>query len=167
MNLTKSKYCTGLKCPKILWMENNMPERFDESSVDELRFETGTQVGALARRYFGAFSEVPFMRSKTKMIEETQHLIDASVSVIAEASFAYENNFCSVDLLRKAKGGYELIEVKSSTSSEGDGPDAVKGDYFDDMAYQYYVVTHFGLPVKKVSILQLNRDYVRQGDLDI
>jgi hypothetical protein len=167
MDLTKSKYCTGLQCPKILWMDLNMPEKFDASAVDESRLETGIQVGALARGYFGSYAEVPATYEKSKRIEETKRLIDAGANVIAEASFAFNGNFCSVDLLRKTRGGYELIEVKSSSFSPGGAVDDVNPDYFDDMAYQYYVVTNSGLNINKVSIMLLNRNYVRRGDLDL
>ena len=26
MNLSKSRYCRGLQCKKMLWLEKNMPE---------------------------------------------------------------------------------------------------------------------------------------------
>jgi len=167
MNLTKSKYCTGLQCPKILWLEKNMPEQFDQSTVDKGRIEIDNAVGNLAKGYFGAFTEVPFSWNKTEMIDETRRLLDAGTNVIAEASFSHKNNFCCVDILLKVKGGFELIEVKSSSASADDEPDDIEPIYFDDMAYQYYVVTKSGLKVKKVSIMQLNKNYVRLGKLDL
>ena len=166
MNLTKSKYCLGIQCPKILWMELNMPEQFDQSAIDEARIKTGNEVGNWAKKYFGEFTEVSFVPDKNEMIAETQHLLDAGTNVITEASFAFAGNFCRVDLLRKVKGGFELIEVKSSTISAKEGTDGVKSIYFDDMAYQYYVLTNSGLNINKVSIMQLNREYVHQGKLD-
>ena len=167
MNMTKSKYCAGLQCPKILWMQQNMPEKFDQAALDESRIETGNAVGELAMGYFGQYEQVPYSPDKNEMITETKRLINSGIKIITEASFAFENNFCSADILRRTEEGFELIEVKSSTASDGDGPDTVKQAYIDDMAYQLYVLTNSGLSVDRVSIMQLNRDYVRNGELDI
>ena len=167
MNLSKSKYVTGLQCPKILWMDMNMPEQFDDSVRDEARMEVGLQVGVVARGYFGSYEEVPYSPDKAAMIAETQRLIVGGSDVIAEASFSFNGNFCSVDILRKTARGYELIEVKGSTGYADDSPDKIKEDYIDDMAYQFYVLSNSGLRPKKVSVMRLNKEYVRQGELDI
>lgn len=48
LNLSKSKYCKGVQCPKMLWLEKNKyNEAIDKSS--ELVLENGTKVGELAR----------------------------------------------------------------------------------------------------------------------
>lgn len=167
MNLSKSRYCKGIQCPKMLWMDANMPERFDQSVLDINRLSTGTAVGDLAMGSFGQFVEVPFSRNKAKMTAETQRLLSIGTSIIAEGAFSFENNFCIADILRSVEDGYELIEVKSSTYSANIGPEKVKPIYFDDMAYQTYVLTHCGLKINRVYIMQLNRDYVRLGELDI
>jgi len=167
MNLSKSRYCKGIQCPKMLWMDVNMPEQFDQSVMDKARLETGTAVGDLAMGYFGQFAEVLFSRSKVKMIAETRRLLNAKTNVIAEGAFSFKDNFCIADILRLVQDGYELIEVKSSAYSAGLGAEKVKAIYLDDMAYQTYVLTHCGLKIQKVCIMQLNRDYVSLGDLDI
>jgi len=166
MNLSKSKYCSGLQCPKMLWMDKNMPEQ--RAETDMSRLEAGNVVGDLAMRYFGDFTEVTFDRENMgEMIAETQRLLKSGTAVITEASFSYDGNFCSVDILRKIDDGYEIVEVKSSSGDENDKQDKIKPIYLDDMAYQYYVVTHCGLPVKKVSLMDLNRLYTRFGELDL
>ena len=144
-----------------------MPERFDQSVVNETVLQTGNMVGDLAMSFFGEFTEVPYSQDKFEMIKITQRLLEAGVPVITEASFSYDDNFCMVDILRAVNSGYELIEVKGSTSSPGSGVDKVRPIYLHDMAYQAYVLTHCGVRLKKVSIMQLNREYVRRGELDI
>ena len=39
MNLSKSKYCTGLQCAIVLWMDRNMPEQ--KAEQDETRMIIG------------------------------------------------------------------------------------------------------------------------------
>jgi hypothetical protein len=43
----------------------------------------------------------------------------------------------------------------------------MKEEYYDDCAFQYYVVTSFGLPIKRVYVMYLNDNYVRYGELDL
>jgi hypothetical protein len=115
--------------------------------------------------YYGAFAEVPYSEDKTTMIAETQRLLMGTVISdncprnICEASFSYDGNFCSVDILRVHKDGVEIIEVKSSTG--------IKPVYYDDIAYQYYVLSSSGLNVKKVSVMHINNEYERKGELDL
>ena len=144
-----------------------MPEKFDQSVVDETRLSVGNEVGDLAMGYFGEFIEVQFSQDFSEMIETTKRLLDSGTPVIAEAAFNYDRNTCMVDILRACRGGYELIEVKSSTGSIGDGAEKTKPIYLHDMAYQAYVLARCGVKIKSVFIMQLNCDYVRQGELDI
>ena len=156
--MSKSKYCKAVQCPKILWMDEHMPEQAHQTASESV-LKTGTEVGELARQYFGACQTVPFDLNKRVMCEETQRLLSQGADVIAEASFLYGKCFCSVDLLRVTGGTMRLIEVKSSTD--------IHDIYYDDMAYQYYVLKNCGLPVESVWNMHINNQYVRQGGLDL
>jgi len=159
INLSKSRYCAGLQCAKILWMDCHKSEEKDVSGVNQARFETGTKVGALAREYFGEYALIPYSDDKKVMLTETERLLFAKTTVICEASFACEAGFCSVDILRYRDDGFEIVEVKSSTG--------VKEEHIDDMAFQYHVLESCGLIINKVYLMYINNKYVRLGDLDI
>ena len=159
LNLSKSKYCSAVQCPKMLWLKKNKPEVYDDSVMNQSILETGNEVGDLAMGLFGAFTEVPY-GDLGEMIKKTQELILAGEPVIAEGSFSYNRLFCSVDILKNLGGNcVEIYEVKSSTS--------VKDIYLDDAAYQCYVLTKLGYTVKRVCIVHINNQYVRKGELDI
>jgi hypothetical protein len=49
--------------------------------------------------------------------------------------------------------------VKASTQ--------VKDYQITDVAFQYYVIIRSGLPLKRISLVHLNNQYVRRGELDI
>jgi hypothetical protein len=157
--LSKSRYCRGLQCPKILWLDAHKPELRDDSAISQSTLDTGKAVGAIARGYFGEYAEVPYSSGKNAMVSETRRLLEKGTPVICEASFLHDDNFCSVDILRRVDNGVEIVEVKSSTD--------VKPVYLDDLAYQCYVLTGCGYKVRKVSLLSLNKKYVRHGELDI
>ena len=78
--LSKSKYCAGVQCPKMLWMKKNKPEEFDESVMDQVVLDNGSEVGDLAMGLFGDYVEVPFDRDLGKMIKKTEELLEAGTS---------------------------------------------------------------------------------------
>lgn len=158
MYLSKSKYCEAFQCMKLLWLSENKPEVKEITSNDSV-FENGNEVGEVARNIFGDYIEIKF-GDLNKMISDTLEVIsNNSVCNICEASFNYNNNFCSVDILRKNNDKYEIYEVKSSTS--------IDDIYLEDVSYQYYILTKLGYSVSKVCIVYLNSNYVRKGKLEL
>ena len=157
-SMSKSKYCRGVQCPKMLWMDIHMPEQA-EATAPEAVLRTGTEVGELARDYFGGHVLVEFSPDKKQMCQDTRRFMNAGEPVIAEASFLYKNNFCSVDILRRTETEIQLIEVKSSTE--------VHEIYLYDMAYQYYVLTHCGISVTKIYNMHIDSSYERRGELEL
>ena len=159
LHLSKSKYCSAVQCPKMLWLQKNRPEAFDDSVVDQAVLDRGNMVGDLAMGLLGEYVEVPF-GSLSGMIEKTLALIDGGTPVIAEASFAWEGLFCSVDILKVlGEKRVEFVEVKSSTH--------VTDIYVHDVAYQYYVLTKLGYIVERARIAHINSGYVRRGELEL
>ncbi len=159
LHLSKSKYCSAVQCPKMLWLSRNRPELFDARSMDQAALERGNMVGDLAMGLFGDFTEVPF-GDLGNMIDTTARLISEGTGVIAEASFSHNGLFCSVDILKNfGAGAVALYEVKSSTS--------LKDIYYDDVAYQVYVLTALGYRVQRACLAHIDNTYVRHGELDI
>ena len=158
MNLSKSKYCNGLQCKKMLWLYKNKPEEKEEVNNQSV-FDNGNDVHEVARKLLGEDVNIPFNEDLTQMIKDTEEVMKQEKVIITEASFSYENNFCSVDILKKEGNTYEIYEVKSSTE--------LKDVYVDDVSYQYFVLTSLGLKVEKCYIVILNNRYVRKGKLDL
>ena len=158
MSLSKSKYCTGIQCEKKLWLstyKNDVAEVVNNQAV----FDNGVMVGNLAKELFGEHKNVEFNTDLSKMISDTNLLLKEDKVNITEASFNYNNNFCSVDILKKNGNKYEIYEVKSSTE--------ISDIYLDDISYQYYVLSKLGLNVTKCAIVYLNNKYYRKGDLEL
>ncbi len=156
--LSKSRYCSAVQCPKMLWLKQNKPEEFDDSVLNQTILDQGNAVGDLAMGLFGAFREVPF-GEPAEMLAATRALLDAGEPVIAEASFAWDGKFCSVDILKNLGGGAcEIYEVKSATH--------VKDINLHDAAYQRCVLVHLGYDVRRVCIVHINGEYVRHGALE-
>lgn len=159
LHLSKSKFCNAVQCPKMLWLEKNMPEVEDLSVMNETILNNGSYVGDLAMELLGDFTEVPY-GDLSEMIAETSRLLEVGTDVIAEASFAYNSCFCSVDILKNlGNKRVELYEVKSSTH--------VNDIYHYDVAYQVWVLTKLGYAVEKACLVHINNSYVRHGELDL
>lgn len=157
MYLSKSKYYMGITCKKRLWLEENKPE--EKESISESVFATGIEVGNVAKNLFGSSIDIKFSDNLTTMINDTKALLNIKNIIITEASFNYENNFCSVDILKKDDNNYELYEVKSSSK--------LSDIYIEDISYQYYVLKNLGYNVTKASLVHINSDYVKNGDLEL
>ena len=157
--LSKSRFCSAIQCPKMLWLRQYKPEEFDDGVMDQNVLNTGLAVGDLAMGLLGPFIEVPFGDLKD-MFLETDRLIEMGTSIIAEASFSVDGNFCSVDILKNlGNKQVEIYEVKSSTS--------ISDIYLYDTGYQYYVLDKGGFSVDKVCLVTIDNKYVRQGDLEL
>ncbi len=158
MYLSKSKYCNAVQCNKMLWLDKFMPLEKGEIS-NQAVLDNGTEVGILAKQLFGKYVDIPFSEHLEDMIKDTNEALKEENTVITEASFDYQGNFCSVDILVKKGNTFELYEVKSSTE--------IKEIYIDDISYQVYVLTQLGYNVVKSCIVYLNRFYVRKGSLEL
>lgn len=164
MAISKSKYVDYRTCPKSLWMLLNMPEQGIDDPNAQKHIDDGKEVGKYAKYYFkdtvdaSSFKEDGSLDMENMIGLTNRYLIEDKEN-IAEASFAVDGLFCSVDILHKIDDGYEIYEVKATTN--------VEKDHLIDSAFQKYVLLKRGLNIKGVYILHLNSDYRRKGDINI
>ena len=158
MNLSKSRYCSGVQCKKILWLEKNKPEEKEEQNNESV-LENGNKVHEYARKLFGKYTNIEYNSDLNVMISDTQEALEENANVITEASFVYNNNFASIDILKKVKNGYEIYEVKSSTE--------IKDIFIDDISYQYYILNNLNMNIVKCFIVYINNKYIKDGEIDL
>ena len=158
MSLSKSKYTTGVRCKKNLWLSCYRKEEATEQANDTI-LDNGNKVGELARGLFGDYILIEYNDNEKIMLDKTKKYLEEKPNIICEASFNYNDNFCSIDILKNDSDGVEIYEVKSSTE--------IKEIYIDDISYQTWVLKKCGLNVKKSFLVYVNSDYVKNGELDI
>lgn len=160
MLLSKSQYLRGLQCHKSLWLYKNRPELRDIADGQESTlFNTGHTVGNCAKQLFPGGVEIEFTPGDFDgMIDQTAELIEQGEETIYEAAFKEKGVFVMADILHKTAAGWDLYEVKASTS--------VKPVYLDDAAIQYYALADV-LTINRVFIVHINNQYERLGELDI
>ncbi len=161
--LSKSQYCTGRKCLKALWLYHHKRELADPvTPFQQNIFDQGTAVGELATKYFpGGVLISESHKASDLAIAKTLKAVQEGASAIFEAGFKACNVLIRVDVLRNNNDGtWDLIEVKSTNGVE---PKA----HHDDVAIQKWVLTQSGIKVKNSYLMHLNREYIRQGELDL
>src|SRR5690606_11072252 len=79
--------------------------------------------------------------------------------IIYEATFQHNGVLAALDILVKESDGWKAYEVKSSTS--------VSDTYIYDAAIQYYTIINSGIDLKDISIVYINNQYVKKGDINI
>lgn len=158
--LSKSRFTRGLICEKSLWLYKHKKEERVISESAQAIFAMGTSIGELATQYFpGGVMAVKGDFPTADSAKYTLELIAGGVETIYEATFIYDNTLVAVDILHKNNGKWYLYEVKSTNSA--------KYEHVKDVAIQYYVVTGCGIQLEDAFVMHFNRDYVRQGDIDV
>jgi len=131
------------------------------SEMQKAIFKRGTNVGELAQQIFpggevAAYGDPP---DYEKAIKKTNELMEDGAKVIYEAAFKFDEVLSIADIVVKGKGSWKIYEVKSSTS--------ISETYLNDAALQYYVISNLGIKVNDFSIIYINNQYIRKGNLNL
>ncbi len=159
--LSKSRYLSGLQCPKRLWTElhaRHLIPPVDAST--QARFEEGQEVGNLARRLHpGGLAIDPGTLRWDRVVPATRRALSQR-RTLYEAAFRHGGAACRVDILVPAPAEqWDVLEVKSSTR--------VKEVHLRDLALQGFVLEGSGISVRDYYLVHLDTSYVRRGDLDV
>lgn len=158
--LSKSSFIKGLQCEKHLYLYKYHYDKMDElSEMQKSIFKRGTNVGKLAQRLFpggevAAYGDPP---NYEKALKKTKDLIENGAKIIYEAAFMFNEVLSIADIVVREKDHRKIYEVKSSTS--------ISETYINDAALQYYVISNLGIKVSDFSIIYINNQYVRKGEL--
>jgi len=153
MGLSKSRYTAGLQCHRQLWWrvhEPGAPELVPDASQQAI-FDQGSRVGRVAREHVpgGVLIDYPHT-AIAERVKGTRRALESGARAIYEASFVADDTFTAVDILERVRGGWQLIEVKSTTR--------VKPEHLPDVAVQLHVLRKTGLPVDRAQLMHLNRE---------
>ena len=156
--LSKSRYLSGLQCPRLIWVQVNEPGGIpDIDPVTQHVFDQGHLVGELAKKLFPGGIDLPqkkFMENITRTLDLLKNR-----KPLFEAGILAGNLYSRVDILYPAnENEWDIIEVKSSTS--------LKNVHINDLAFQRYCCNQSGLNIRKCCLILINNQYVRDGEID-
>lgn len=169
--LSKTTYCLGLQCAKLLWVRENDPGRIPAPGSDEeLRLRQGQAVGELAKRMFPQGVEVSAgSGDRQRMAAETARILPQRKALF-EAAFLGSGTYAQTDILQPVEydewdepelvpeDAWNIIEVKSSTKT--------KWIHEEDVTFQKVCCEAAGLPVNHCILMHVNSDYVRDGEIN-
>ncbi len=153
--LTKTRYISGLQCPRLLWVSINDKNRLPPiDAATQFVFDQGHQVGELAKQLYPGGYDIPagdFMGN----IQETRHAMQRRVPLF-EPGIMTPNLYARVDILNPVgDDAWDIIEVKSGTS--------VKAVNYADVAFQKYCCQRAGLEIRNCYLAHVNNKFVRHG----
>ncbi len=161
--LSKSKFIRGVQCLKSLYLDKKRPFLRDKLTAEQLaKFKRGSDVGILAQQLFpGGINLKPASPSQyRKSVLQTKDAIESGeVTTIYEAAFQFNGVLVLLDILVHDGTGWKAYEVKSSKS--------VSDTYLLDAALQYHVIRGSGLDLKDISIIYVNENYIKTGELEL
>ncbi len=160
--LSKSTFIRGLQCKKLLYLYKNHYNLKDKvSSQTQAMFNQGNKVGLLAQKLFpnGADASPSSHFKIQESVIKTKEFIENGETTIYEATFQFNGLLVALDILVKEKDGWKAYEVKSSTN--------VSDTYINDAAIQFHTITNSGIDLKDISIIHINNQYLKEGDINI
>ena len=160
MNISKSSYLSGIRCPKLLWHRVNEPHTIlSLSAASQTRMEQGRQIGILAKGLFPGGVDVPWDSPFATKREKTQSALRERVPIY-EASFSAQDAHAQIDILVPTRGGlWNIHEVKASTG--------VKEEHLPDVGFQLHVCESAGIKIRRCLVVTIDGDYVRKGAIDV
>lgn len=167
MVISKSEFMLFLKHPAWLWLKKHDKNKIpipDEAL--QAKFDEGTLFEAYAEKIFpdamrlgyktpaGEFSGTMYYA----LPDTTASELRKGTRVLLQGRVEIDGLTAIFDVLeRVGEQEYNLYEIKSSTS--------VKPEHISDLAFQTIVLEKAGLIIRDVSVIHVNNEYVRNGEI--
>ena len=132
--ITKTNFVEGMQCQRCFWFIYNGYE--NSSQNDPLavqRLKDGEEIGQKVKSIFPKGIDIPFLGGDySKMHDLTLKAINDGEEIIFEGSFLVDGVFVRVDVMEKTPNGWNIYEVKSSSS--------LKPKHKEDVGVQWHVL---------------------------
>lgn len=158
--LSKSRVVAGLQCERRLWLGTYQRDAMATAPGTQSVLDAGNEVGDLARELYGPGLLIGHVDNTSKALAETAEALrrNGKRQTLFEAAFQHKDVLVRADVLKPVPGGYDLVEVKSSTS--------VKDYHLIDCAIQAWVIQNAGFPLRRVYLAHIDPAFVYEGDGD-
>lgn len=151
-----------LRQPAWLWLKNNDPSNLPPiDAATQAMFDAGHAFEPYVESLFPegvtlGFSDFDEYRS---LPLRTQQALESGAQVLFQPRFEWNGFTCISDIVSVVEDKtIDLYEIKSSTR--------VKPDHLYDLAFQKTVLEGNGFTVRNISVIHVNNQYVRAGDVN-
>lgn len=162
MILSKSDYMLFLRQPAWLWLKKNNPSKLPPvDAATQAMFDAGHAFEPYVESLFPegvtlGFSDYDEYRS---LPLRTQQALESGAQVVFQPRFEWNGFTCISDIVSVVEDKtIDLYEIKSSTR--------VKPDHLYDLAFQKTVLEGNGFTVRNISVIHVNNQYVRAGEVN-
>lgn len=162
MQLTKTDFIHYLQCPESFWLAKKEPEKYPKAEFS-LFLQKLIKEGYEVESYVSGLFKEPVLLSDFASPKETRARIAESGNVFLQPAFETEKGlFARIDVLEKlGDDSWHLYEVKSSTKVST----KKNHNHIYDVCFQKYVLEQNGLTVSKCSVIHVNGDFVKNGEI--
>tara|TARA_B110000444_G_C18845422_1_gene601605 strand:+ start:2842 stop:4338 length:1497 start_codon:yes stop_codon:yes gene_type:complete len=159
--LSKSKFILAQQCSKSFWLSAKgiEPTNPPDAAVED-RLRAGNEVGEVSKELFPGGIDIEYIsRDFQAMCDLTAKAIDAGATTIYEASFMEKGVFIRVDIMNKTLQGWDVYEVKSSSS--------LRSYHKEDASLQWYVLKNLNeIELNDAYVITLNNKYLKNGKIN-
>ena len=163
MQLSKSDYLLFLKHPAWLWLKKHDKDKLPPPDAAlEALFAAGHRYESYAEQIFASGTKLGFdnFAEYRSLPQRTRDALANGARTIFQGRFEHGETTCIIDVLERVGDNlFDLSEIKASTS--------VKSEHIPDLAFQVHVLEGAGLRIRNVNVVHVNRDYVRDGEIDV
>ncbi len=151
-----------LNHPAWLW-----PKKYDKSKLPEIdanlqaTFDAGLEFESYAQKRFPKGLRLGFNKydEYLSLTKRTKEALGSGAKSIFQGRFEADNITCICDIVDVVdKNTFDLYEVKSSTK--------VKPEHYPDLAFQAVVLELAGFKVRKIAVIHVNGNYIKNGKID-
>ena len=162
MQISKSDYMLSRKHPAWLWVEKNDPSKIPPiDDATQATFDAGHAFEPYVESQFAGGVTLGFADADeyASLPRRTQQALDAGAEVLFQSRFEWKEFTCMPDIVKViGDRAVHLYEIKSNTR--------VKPEHLEDLAFQKAVLEGSGYDVQQVSVIHVNNQYVRHGEID-
>lgn len=169
MKLTKTDFKNYLICPECFWFQKKKTEEYQKIRPEKTLFiqkliDDGYEVENYAQQLFPSGVFLDDIKDEV-LIEKTKVAMEKKGTIFQATFLSKRNLFLKADILKfnDNSNKWDLYEVKSSSEIKTD----IKHNHIKDVCFQKKVLKECAVDLGEVFIIHLNKDYVRQGNLDL
>lgn len=146
-SFSKTDFLEFQDCAKANWLKVHKPDVIKwpaPSAFDRLLMKDGYAVEAVVKEFVTSWP-------------------DRDACEFQKTYVSPDNLFARTDLVRQLEDGkIDIFEIKGSTSLKS----STGQDHVNDAAFQTLAVERSGQAVRSISIIHVNKEFVRNGDID-
>jgi len=161
--ITKTDYILYRDCAKDAWFKIHRQELYFSKELSQFALaiiETGNKVELVARKLFPDGVLIKGREGESQAL--TLEHIKEKTPIIFQAVFSKDGFLAATDILQwdNESNAWILSEVKSTNSRKDK-------EHLPDLAFQANLLKKCGVDISRISLIHLNSEYVRSGDLDL